>query len=78
MERRRVDQDLIARFRAYQAEYPCWGLLHIVLDDGNIEDSSVQFCLDYGTREGDVEGVELATILLGLSKTQRNKIASLA
>ena len=50
------------------------GTLHIVLDDGNIDDGSVRFCLDRATEEGDAKGVELAGLLLRMSKTQRRKI----
>lgn len=50
------------------------GNLHIVLDDGNVKDSNVQFCLNQAEENGDVKGVELAKILLQMSKTQRLKL----
>lgn len=50
------------------------GNLHIVLDDGNVEDSHVEFCLNQARRYGDLDGVALAEILLKMSKTQRLKL----
>lgn len=51
------------------------GSLHLVLDDGNVEDSSVAVCLRYAQEHDDEAGVELATLLLKMSKTQRKKLA---
>lgn len=42
------------------------GSLHIVLDDGNHERDSVQFCLNWAIREGDKAGEALARALLAL------------
>lgn len=50
--------------------------LHIVLDDGNVEDSHVKFCLDEAKEEGCQECVTLAEKLLLMSKTQRRKLYS--
>jgi hypothetical protein len=62
--------------RAYYAkeENGAGGSLHIVLDDGNVEDSSVEFCIEEAEKRGDKDGVELGKILLRMSKTQRNKL----
>ena len=68
--------EVIDLFKAYYARpgNGVWGSLHIVLDDGNLEDSSVEFCLKYAEEKGDTEGAELARILLKLSISQRKKI----
>lgn len=50
------------------------GSLHIVLDDGNIKDDSVEFCRKWAEDAGDEDGVRLAEALLGLSKTQRLRV----
>jgi hypothetical protein len=50
------------------------GSLHIVLDDGNVEDGSVRFCRDYALEHGDAIGYALANVLLRMSKTQRHKL----
>jgi hypothetical protein len=59
----------------YYKENGAGGSLHIVLDDGNVEDSSVQFCIDYAKKNGDEVGVKLGEILLTMSKTQRDKLS---
>ena len=50
------------------------GCLHIVLDDGNVLDHHVRYCLDWAFGIRDIPGVELAELLLRMSKTQRRKI----
>ena len=50
------------------------GNLHIVLSDGNIEDSHIEFCLGECILHGDTKGSELCKLLLLMSKTQRRKI----
>jgi hypothetical protein len=50
------------------------GSLHIVLDDGNIEDHHIRYCAEFAEKRGDGEGVELARLLLRMSRTQRNKV----
>ena len=50
------------------------GSLHIVLDDGNISDGDVQFCLNDAKERGDNDGVSLAEKLLLMSKAQRKKL----
>lgn len=69
--------EVIDRFRAYKAlpQNACWGSLHIVLDDNNINDCHVQFCIDYARERGDTEGEELGKLLLQMSKTQRLKLS---
>lgn len=68
--------DVIHMFKAYRAKPGnlCWGSLHIVLDDGNFEDSSVEFCRGYAVENGDSDGEVLARLLLKMSKTQRKKL----
>lgn len=51
------------------------GSLHIVLEDGNIEDSHVRFCIEFAREEGDPDGVALAETLLSMSKTQRKRLS---
>lgn len=66
--------DVIDYFRAYNKVHPAWGSLHIVLSDGNVEDSNVQFCLKYAEENKDEHGMELAKLLLNMSRTQRLKL----
>lgn len=70
---------LLPRVHAYRnlPENGVGGSLHIVLDDGNIRDSDLRFCLDYALTKGDTEGAALARLLLGMTKTQRKKVHAL-
>jgi hypothetical protein len=63
------------RFRAYHAGNVTWGSLHIVLDDGTVDNASVKFCIESARERADLEGENLGHILLRMSKTQRKKIA---
>ena len=63
--------------RAYFAKNPVWGSLHVVLDEGNVKDSHVQFCIEFAEERGDHDGLILAKLLLRMSRTQRLKIAQL-
>jgi hypothetical protein len=63
------------RFRTYHAANAAWGSLHIVLDDGNVDNSSVKHCIESARERADLEGEDLGHILLKMSKTQRKKIA---
>lgn len=66
------------RFRRYHDRWPVWGVLHIVLDDYNVEDCNVEYAMAWAHREGDEEGLELARILRAMSRTQRLKLAHTA
>lgn len=66
-----VSPEDLVRFEAYHQEHPAWGSLHNVLEDGNIKDSHVQWCIDHAEKKGDTEGAYLGKVLLGLSKSQR-------
>jgi len=70
--------------RLYDGTAPCsrdagcvGGHLHIVLDDGNIEDGHVQYCLDSATCDDCVTCIKLAKLLTQMSRTQRRKLASM-
>ena len=51
------------------------GNLHMVLDDANVEDQHVSFCLEIAKERNDDDGVRIAELLLRMSKTQRYKVA---
>ena len=50
------------------------GSLHVVLDDGNLKDYHIQWCLNYALEKGDTQGMELAKALLRASWTQRTSL----
>lgn len=66
--------EVVERFALYHQRNAAWGSLHIVLDDNNIDDSSVEFCAGYAQDDKDTEGEELAEILLKMSKSQRLRL----
>jgi hypothetical protein len=53
----------------------CGGNLHIVLDDTNVDDSHVMFCIERTLENRDDCGFWLATLLYKMSKTQRTKLS---
>lgn len=50
------------------------GLLHIVLDDGNVDDDDVQYCYGRACEEEDHEAITLADLMLRMSKSQRLRL----
>ena len=49
--------------------------LHIVLDDQNVADGDVDFCIQCAKEKGHPECLELALLLRRMSKTQRLKLS---
>lgn len=64
------------KFKLYKRMKGTWDNLHIVMEDKNIKNNHVQWCLDQCQKKEDVSGAELAQILLGLSKSQRIKLVN--
>lgn len=54
------------------------GSLHIVLDEGNVSDDNVRFCIGWARDHGDDAGVQLAEVLLRMSRTQRRKLYAMS
>jgi hypothetical protein len=69
--------EVLPLVNAYYRTHPVGGSLHIVLDDCNVGDSSVEFCLNHAIEDDDAEGEALARILLRMSKTQRKRLYQL-
>lgn len=74
MDRPSITPEMVERFAAYYTANPTWGSIHIVLDDFNFEDDHVQWCVGWAEDAGDVEGAELARILVSLTKSQRGRL----
>lgn len=51
--------------------------LHIVLDDGNVQDKHVQFCIDRAAEDQCGRCLVLAGMLMLMSKTQRAVLAAM-
>ena len=50
------------------------GVLHIVLDDGNLEDSNLMFCENAAKKAGDAKALEIITLMWRMSMAQREKL----
>lgn len=50
------------------------GSLHIVLEDDNIDNHSVDFCIQWAKDHGDEAGVRLGEMIRRLTITQRKKL----
>ncbi len=66
--------EVLPLVQAYYKFNGVGGSLHIVLDDGNLEDDSVEFCLRYARDNHDIAGQNLAKVLLRMSRKQRQKL----
>jgi len=51
------------------------GALHIVLDECNVEDGNIDWCMKRAEANRDHAGQALALVLRRMSKTQRRKLA---
>lgn len=69
-----TDQEFIHSLSEYHERELCWGNLHIAMDDGNLEDDNIQWCLKFANEEGDQHGARLAQMLLELSYEDREKL----
>lgn len=61
---------LVAEFLALPGN-EAGGLLHIVLDDSNVEEEHVEFCRDQARAANDEDAYWLAQLLLCLTEEQR-------
>lgn len=50
------------------------GNLHIVLDDNNVDDDSIKYCLEDCKRTDDTFGIFLCLVLLQFTEEEREKI----
>lgn len=78
LDRPQITIELVERFAAYFRENPAWGSLHVVLDDKNLKDVDVDYCIEYAIQKGDREGEQLGIILRQMTKSQRFRIGERA
>lgn len=58
----------------------CGGLLHIVLDDGNLDDDDIQWCLNHCNKEDNKDRkdksvcIEIAQRMLNMTEFERRLI----
>jgi hypothetical protein len=53
------------------------GCLHVVLDDGNIEDSHIRFGINWGRKKNCALCACVGFLLLTMTKTQRARVSQL-
>jgi len=51
----------------------CGGLCHVVLDDGNLDDGSIDFCLAECQKHGDWLGAAIMTALRSVPHEHRER-----
>lgn len=61
-------------FDFYLSIHAAWGSLHIVFEDGNIDRASVQFCQNWAVEHKDWLGAYLASVLLGFTDSELEKL----
>lgn len=71
-----LSKEDFTRFKRYQSNQGSTSVFHIVLENKNIKDCHVKFCRELAVKRKDEEGLKLADILMGMSKSQRLKLAS--
>src|SRR4051812_30572546 len=65
---------LIQDLEQYLLVHPGGGNLHIVVEDFNLGDQSVHFCIDSAAKDNDMEGFDIACALAGLTLEQRGAV----
>lgn len=70
--------DVLPLVHAYYAKpgNSVGGNLHLVLEDANVDDRHVAFCLKVAEDAHDDDGAAIARLLLRMSRTQRIRIAA--
>lgn len=58
----------------YHERNPGWGSLHIVMDDGNLEDEHVKWCLNYALENYDGDGAIIAYKLSQMTQEYRSHL----
>jgi uncharacterized protein (TIGR02996 family) len=84
-ERLTLDNEgVVSEFVDYYINNPSWGVLHVVLEDGNVSDRDVEYCAMYApsvyrtVNQDEIErGRRLGGVLLRMTRTQRGRLAEL-
>jgi len=66
--------DFIKLCKHYYEKEPCGGRLHIVLDDGNLEDRYIFWCAGLARGLQDHEGTDLANLMSIMTMKQRARV----
>lgn len=66
--------ELLKQCRAFYANNPAGGILHVVLDDGNVDDGAIHWTMEEARKEGDVEAYAICEQLLELREDKRYEL----
>ncbi len=66
--------DVMPLVWAYYVKHAAGGHCHIALDDGNLDDDSLKFCLRECEYAGDENGAAIMKLMLQMTRTQRRHI----
>lgn len=69
-------EKVLSDARAYCAKHCDGGNLHVVLEDGNVEDFCLESSLRRAIEANDGEGADLANALLAMSVEQRLRLVN--
>lgn len=58
----------------YLKQEPTGGSLHIVIEDGNLEDDHVAWCAGYAYGINDLEGADIAELMRLMDHLQRKEV----
>lgn len=50
------------------------GCCHVVLEDDNLDDPNLRFCLEYCLKKGDEEGAHIMRLMTQMSRSQRRRV----
>jgi hypothetical protein len=64
---------LVAAYYAKCPENACGGRCHVVLDDENVADDHVAWCLAHCEEHGDTDGAHLMRLFTRMTRTQRKR-----
>lgn len=65
---------VLALCQAYANENECGGNLHIILDDGNLENCNLDWCSGYCCAKGDQNGQDICNFLRFMKMEDRERI----
>ena len=66
--------DFMNLVRGYYQDNSCGGNLYVVLEEGNINDSNVEWSAGYTARVEDKRGHDIANLMLHMTMEQRNLV----
>lgn len=66
--------EVLPLVRDYYADHMTGGILHVVLDDGNLEDGHIKGCIEQAVLEGDARAEAIGRMMLQMTRTQRRRV----